>query len=249
MTQIRVFRDPGELAHAVAAAFVDLVAEHPEEVGFSVALTGGTIADRIHTEIARLGRDRDIEWGWAIEVWWGDERFVPAGSPDRNAGQARAAFLGPLGVGEGHIFEVPALSDGATGPAGAVGDVRRAAEVYADLLRFELHHGAFDLVMLGVGPDGHVASLFPGRPELDVTGVDTVAVTGSPKPPPERVSLTFDALNRTDRVWFLVSGEEKAEAVARALAEDGSVAETPARGISAPQVVWWLDQAAASLLP
>ena len=124
-------------------------------------------------------------------------------------------------------------------------DVEAAAAAYDQLVRT---HGAgdFDLVLLGLGPDGHVASLFPGFPQLDVDDRIAVAVTGSPKPPPERISLTFTALNRTREVWFLVSGEGKADAVARALADEGSVHETPARGITAANRTWWLDQPAAS---
>jgi 6-phosphogluconolactonase len=108
--------------------------------------------------------------------------------------------------------------------------------------------------MLGMGPDGHVASLFPGFDQLGVDDQIAVAVTGSPKPPPERVSLTFPALNRTRAVWFLVTGEGKAEAVQRALADEGNVTETPARGIDpvpavgAGETTWFLDLAAASRL-
>ena len=97
--------------------------------------------------------------------------------------------------------------------------------------------------MLGIGPDGHVASLFPGHPQLDVTDRIAVPVTGSPKPPPERISLTFPALNRTHEVWFLVSGDGKADAVARALADEGSVHATPARGITVENATWFLDTA------
>ena len=86
--------------------------------------------------------------------------------------------------------------------------------------------------MLGVGPDGHVASLFPGSPQLDVDDAVAVGVTDSPKPPPERVSLTFGALNRSRSVWFLVSGEEKAGAVARALAAGTDVHDIPAAGVN-----------------
>ena len=104
--------------------------------------------------------------------------------------------------------------------------------------------------MLGLGPDGHVASLFPGHPALDVTDRWAVAVTESPKPPPERVSLTFPALGRSRAVWFVVSGEDKADAVARALAPDGDLHDTPARGAGgdAGEVVWFLDSAAATRL-
>jgi 6-phosphogluconolactonase len=104
-------------------------------------------------------------------------------------------------------------------------------------------------VMLGVGPDGHVASLFPGHPQLDVHDQLAVAVTDSPKPPSERITLTYPALNRSRSVWLLVSGEAKAEAVAAALAGDGDLHDTPARGVAGHEdTVWFLDREAASRL-
>jgi 6-phosphogluconolactonase len=109
--------------------------------------------------------------------------------------------------------------------------------------------GEFDVMMLGVGPDGHVASLFPGFPQLDVDDRIAVGVTGSPKPPPERISLTFSALNRSKSVWFLVSGDQKAAAVASALAEGTDLHDTPAAGVSgSEETIWFLDRAAAAQL-
>jgi 6-phosphogluconolactonase len=132
-------------------------------------------------------------------------------------------------------------------------DVHAGAASYAAALR-QHGSGQFDIVMLGIGPDGHIASLFPGFPQLDVDDRIAVPVTDSPKPPPERVSLTYPALNRTRAVWFLVTGDGKAEAVRRALADDGDLHETPARGIKpapvsgAGETVWFLDRQAASKL-
>ena len=140
-------------------------------------------------------------------MWFGDERFVAPDSPDRNAGQARAAFLDAVGATQVH--EMPSTASAAT--------LEEGAATYGDLLR-EHGSGAFDVLMLGIGPDGHVASLFPGHPALDVDDTVAVGVSDSPKPPPARISLTFGALNRSTSVWFLASGEGKAEAVARALA-------------------------------
>jgi 6-phosphogluconolactonase len=109
--------------------------------------------------------------------------------------------------------------------------------------------GSFDVLMLGVGPDGHVASLFPGSPQLDVDDRLSVAVTDSPKPPPERVSLTFAALNRARSVWFLVSGADKAGAVARALADGADLHDVPAAGVTGElETIWFLDRASASEL-
>lgn len=212
----------------------------------NVALTGGTIAEVVHRQIAQravLGApDRAVDWDQVV-FWWGDERFVAPDSADRNARDAREAFLDVVGATQVH--EVPSTAD--------ADDVDEAAAAYGDLVR-ATGRGDFDLVMLGMGPDGHVASLFPGSPLLDVEDRVAVAVTGSPKPPPERVSLTFAALNRTRAVWFLVTGDGKAEATRRALAEEGDLHDTPARGIrpaprdGAGETVWFLDRAAAGKL-
>ena len=175
---------------------------HPD-----IGLTGGGKADAVHREIARMAPASGVDWG-AVQFFFGDERFVAADSPDRNVVQARAAFLDE--VGAFRVVEVPASDEVAT--------VEDAATAYAERVRDE-GTGNFDVLMLGVGPDGHIASLFPGHSALDTTDAITVAVADSPKPPPERVSLTFEALNRARCVWFLVSGEAKAEAVARALAD------------------------------
>lgn len=235
---IEVHPDAGVLTTAVAGELLNRIADaqaagHVPHIG----LTGGSIADSVHREVARMAPASGVDWG-AVHFWFGDERFVPSDSPDRNVLQARAAFLDELGATRVH--EVPA--------ADQVPDAEAAAAAYADLLRAEGAE-AFDVLMLGVGPDGHIASLFPGHPGLDVAGTPTAAVHDSPKPPPDRVTLTFEALRRSHAVWFVVSGEAKAEAVARALADDGSIAQTPARGVrGSVETTWFLDHDAASRL-
>jgi 6-phosphogluconolactonase len=238
--ELKILSDPADVAATVAQRFLQRIAaaqargEDPH-----VALTGGSIAEAVHRQIALRAAEHDIDWGRVV-FWWGDERFVAPDDPDRNALDARAAFLDVVGATQVH--EVPS-TDGAT-------DVEAAAAAYGDLLR-SAGGGEFDLVMLGLGPDGHVASLFPGFEQLDTDDRITVPVTGSPKPPPERVSLTFPALNRTRAVWFMVTGAGKADAVRRALADEGDVHETPARGIGpspmrgAGETTWFLDLAAA----
>ena len=139
-----------------------------------IALTGGTIADAVHREVARRSADSEVDWSRVV-VWWGDERFVAPDDPDRNAGQARAAFLDAVGVDPANVHEMPSTADAA--------DVDDAAAAYSATLR-EHGSGEFEVVMLGVGPDGHVASLFPGSPALDVDDRIAVGVTDSPKPPP-----------------------------------------------------------------
>ena len=103
--------------------------------------------------------------------------------------------------------------------------------------------------MLGVGPDGHVASLFPGFPQLDVDDRIAVAVTDSPKPPPERISLTFAALNRAESVWFLVSGEEQGRRRRPRPRRGADIHEIPAVGVTGEEeTIWFLDRASASRL-
>ncbi|MXG88716.1 6-phosphogluconolactonase [Nocardioides flavescens] len=208
-----------------------------------IVLTGGTIAEAIHREVGRLAQVADVEVDWGrVEVWWGDERYVAPDSEDRNAGQARAAFLDAVGVDPARVHEMPSTAEAP--------DVASGASAYAAAVGEHAAGGdEFDVLMLGVGPDGHVASLFPGFAQLDVTDELAVPVTGSPKPPPERVSLTFPVLNRARSVWFLVSGEPKSDAVAKALADGTDVHETPAAGVSGvEETIWFLDRDAASRL-
>lgn len=240
--RVEVHESPDDLATAVAGAFLRLITVRQAAGDVpDVGLTGGTIADRIYREIARLASGSDVDWS-RISFYWGDERFVAADSDDRNATQARHAFLDAIGVDPARVHEIPSTDD--------ADSVEAAAASYSETLRSEAT-GTFDLLMLGVGPDGHIASLFPGFPQLDVDDAIAVGVTGSPKPPPERVSLTFAALNRSDEVWFIVSGADKAEAVGRALAaQPPGVQEIPATGVRGRmQTIWFLDRDAASQVP
>lgn len=231
---VAVFLSPAEVADTVAERFLTRVARAQAEGREpQIALTGGTVARLVHEQIARRAQDHRIDWTRVV-FWFGDERFVEASSPDRNVGQARADFLDAVGATQ--VNEVPSSDEAST--------VAQAADAYSGRLR-SAGTGEFDLVMLGMGPDGHVASLFPGHPQLHVEDKIAVPVTDSPKPPPERVSLTFAALNRSKAVWFLVTGADKADATRRAWAFEGSVTETPARGITGPSITWFVDQAAA----
>lgn len=242
--RIEVHEDASALAAAVAGALVARLAdaqsrgEQPH-----VALTGGTIADTVHHELARIsssdgpGAGRaGVDWS-RVDFWWGDERFVARDSSERNAGAARAAFLAPVGADPSRVHEMGSTDDFAT--------AAEAAEAYGRELRAS-GSGAFEVVMLGVGPDGHVASLFPGQATVDVDDEIAAPVTDSPKPPPERVTLTLPALNRTRATWLVVNGSGKAEAVAQAL---GGGSDLPAARVhGSEETVWFLDREAASRL-
>jgi 6-phosphogluconolactonase len=237
--RVEVHEDAAALSTAVAGELLSRIADLQAAGDVPhIVLTGGTIAVSIHQEVARLAPESGVDWG-AVELWFGDERYVAPDSPDRNVGQAREAFIDAVGVPAHRVHEMASTS--------AAASVGEAAGAYAAELE-QRGPEVFDIVMLGVGPDGHVASLFPGFPQLEVTDVSTVGVTGSPKPPPERVSLTFPRLNAAAAVWFLVSGDGKADAVARALG-GADVQETPAAGVSGrDETIWFLDRASASKL-
>lgn len=209
----------------------------------SIVLTGGTIADVMHRALAVKSASSGVDWA-AVEIWWGDERFLPEGDADRNDGQARRAFLDSVGVNAARVHPVP-YDDGSQNAA-------QAAESYAAALAKDSTDGAsprFDVVMLGVGPDGHVASLFPGHAALDETDRSTVAVLDSPKPPSSRVTMTLPTLNNARHVWLLVSGADKADSVERGVRGD-AVGATPAAGVHGQEsTTWFLDVAAASQLP
>ena len=188
-----------------------------------------------------------VDWA-RVEAWWGDERFLPAGDPERNETQARAALLDHVPVDPSRVHPMPASDQ-------VDDDPDRAADDYAAELRRAAapeDHGAvptFDVLMLGVGPDGHVASLFPEKPALYEEERPVVAVRGSPKPPPTRVTLTMPTLQRAREVWFVVAGDDKAKAARLALSGAG-VVQIPAAGPRGIQrTMWFLDRAAASELP
>ena len=239
--QVLVHGSGPELAVAVAQRLVEVVVAAQREGRVpAVALTGGTIAETIHQEIVVASRGR-VDWS-GVDLWWGDERYVPHDDPERNERQAAESLLDHVDVDPARVHAMPASDAGHA-------SLDAAAAAYDAELR-DRGGEPFDVVMLGVGPDGHVASLFPGHPQLDVDTVAALGVTDSPKPPPQRITLTFDALNNSRSVWLVVSGEGKADAVARALAVGDDAAdlhEVPAVGVRGrDETVWFLDEASAS---
>lgn len=225
---VEVFADKDALADAVADRLVAHLAEvQGDEGSVSVVLTGGGIG------IAALAAVRDradgVDWS-RVDVWWGDERFVAADSDDRNEKQAREALLDHVPLDPSRVHPMPALSD----------DVDAAAASYGV-------PPSFDVLMLGVGPEGHVASIFPHSPAA-VDERPVFAVRDCPKPPPTRISLGFSAIQSAREVWVIAAGEEKAAALAAA-AGGASQVDVPVAGAVGREVTaWFLDESAASLL-
>jgi 6-phosphogluconolactonase len=238
---VSVVPDAEALARVTAARLVLALADAQAARGSaSVVLTGGRIGAATLSEVAALPWRDVVDWA-GVDVWWGDERFLPRGHADRNESQAREVLLDALPLDPARVHPV----DGPDGPGGD--DPDAAAARYADEL---LRNGppAFDVVLLGLGEDGHVASLMPGTAGVTAAGW-TTTVRDSPKPPPVRVSLTFDAIAAAEETWLVVSGADKAEPVAAALA-GGRVEEVPAAGVRARRLVrWLLDAEAAFRLP
>ncbi|WP_114906337.1 6-phosphogluconolactonase [Ornithinimicrobium murale] len=238
--EVRRAADPEALAADVAADIATVIKDAVALRGVAhLVLTGGSMGART---VKALSRRRLPKTTWAkVHLWWGDERFVPTGHEDRNDQQAREAGLESLPVPAENIHSAPAGSTGKQLP--------EAAATWASDLATHAVEGEiaprFDIVLLGVGPDAHVASLFPDRDELTVTDRSTVPVTDSPKPPPLRLSLTVPVINGADRVWLVVAGADKAEAVtaARAATDDPHLPASWVRGTR--ETVWWLDDAAA----
>jgi 6-phosphogluconolactonase len=187
-----------------------------------------------------------------VDFWWGDERFEPAGDPERNETGARAALLDALNVDPARVHAV-AGPDGPDGDDPDAAAARYAAELAAaagDRASAGMTEAVpvFDVLMLGIGPEGHVASIFPGSPAAHATG-SVVAVRNSPKPPPTRISFTFGAIQAAREVWILASGAEKADAVAEALS-GVSQDKLPAAGARGrDRTLFLLDEAAAAKLP
>ena len=231
-----VYRLPtaGEVASAAADAFYkkldEILATKPQA---HVVLTGGTVG------IATLAAIGDHELAKAtnfsrVNFWWGDERFVASESPDRNSGQARAALLKKIAVDESKIHEFPSADEGLTLDA--------AARLFAE--HFSAVAPQFDLVFMGMGPDGHICSLFPGKPTPPV-GVSVIAEHNSPKPPPERLSFTYEAINTADEIWFLVAGSDKQEAVSVAFGDEPE--SLPVGRVHGKlKTVWFVDDGAGS---
>lgn len=198
------------------------------QLSVNLVLTGGTVGIKTLSELTPLVDGVDLS---RLQIWWGDERFVESNSPDRNSVQACDVLLSRIQIPGGNIHPMPSPEDG---------DLLAAAKAFSKSIGSDLP--SFDIVLLGMGPDGHVASLFPGSTAIEF-GKWVVAEPNSPKPPQQRISLSYEALSSAKQVWFLVSGEDKAGAVSRVFHGE----DLPATKVSGKeQTKWYLDKAAAA---
>jgi 6-phosphogluconolactonase len=223
-------KDSNDLAEQAALDIsIELQAQLDSKPVVNFVLTGGSVGILALKKLTPhlLGIDLTN-----LHIWFGDERFVSRTSPERNAMQAQEVFLDLIDIPKENLHFFPALEDGT---------LLETSEEFAKKLHETNPH--FDIVLLGMGPDGHVASLFPGF-NATAVGDLIVAEANSPKPPSERISFSYQALNSADQIWFLVSGSDKAAAVASALGADSDLPAAKVSGRIATR--WYLDQAAAS---
>lgn len=243
--RVLVHSDSDALAASITARFltktVDLLDENDR---VNIVLEGGRIAIKVLATINASPARDSVDWS-RVHFWWGDERWLPAGDAERNDVKAREALIDHLDIPAENVHTCPA-ADGDL-------DLDQAAAAYADeLARHADGEGGlprFDITFLGVGPDGHTASLFPDRPEVLERDATVVAVRNSPKPPAERISLTRPAINSSQRIWVELSGADKASVLGLALA-GAAYTEVPIAGMKGrKRTVFFVDSDAASEVP
>lgn len=243
--RVLVHHDPSALAASLAARFltkvVDLLDEH-ERV--NIVLEGGRVAMDVLRQINENPARDSVDWS-RVHFWWGDERFVPAGDAERNDAKARQMLLDHIDVPVGNIHPMAASDTGLSldeAAAAYEAELREHADGDARLPRF-------DITFLGVGPDGHTASLFPEHREILEKDALVLPVRDSPKPPPERITLTRPALNSSQRIWVEIAGAEKASSLGLALA-GAAYSEVPIAGIKGRRrTVFFVDREAAAEVP
>lgn len=241
-TVIEKYADSDALVAAAGQRLVGAITAAIDARGAAyVSLTGGGTGVKL---LKHLGDNGDaIDWA-KVHLFWGDDRYVPADDDDRNDKQAREALLDHVDIPAANVHAMPA-SDGEYGA-----DIDAAALAYEQVLAANAPGGGptpeFDVHLLGMGPEGHVNSLFPHTEATAETERFVVGVTDSPKPPPQRITMTLPAVVRSREVWLVVSGSEKAEAVA-AVVNGASPEDFPAAGaVGRDATVWLLDEAAAA---
>ena len=235
--QVLRFAGPVELAERAASMLVARVAAvqaDPDRI-VHICLTGGRIAHRLYESFGRGIDGSGVDPG-RLELWWTDERFTATNDPARHAGVALAMLAGQFALDPARTHPMPA--------ADGVADADAAAATYAK----ELGDVTFDICLLSIGPEGHVASIFPDHPSFDPEATQTViGLTESPKGSDDRISLTAPALSRSREVWFLLSGPDKADVAVRAMTGSSDIPAGVVRG--AEDTLWFVDSDAASKLP
>jgi len=240
---VQVLKDEEAVARAAADIFVSLAPQlHGNQRPFRVALAGGTTPQAFYTLLASAEYRNRVAWE-QVSFFFGDERAVPPDHPDGNYRAANDALFRPLDISPKNIYRM----------RGEMPDLEAAAVAYERELQ-SAFEGArvphFDLVFLGMGPDGHTASLFPGSPALAECTRLVVPVTDAPKPPPRRLTLTVPVLNAAKLVLFMATGTDKAQALREVFKGTASPDQCPAKHVrpGPERLAWLVDEAAGRML-
>jgi len=244
-TVVEVFPDGDALVGAAGKRLVDTIQNAVAARGRAlIVLTGGGNGIGLLQYLAK--HSQQVDWS-KVDLFWGDERYVPEDDNERNDKQAREALLDHIDIPSSHVHAMPA-SDGEFGS-----DLAAAALAYEQVLAANAAPGqqvpGFDIHLLGMGPEGHINSLFPDTAAVLETTRMVVAVENSPKPPPQRITLTLPAIQRSREVWLMVSGAAKADAVAAAIGGAQPVSIPAAGAVGLETTLWLLDEEAAAKLP
>jgi len=240
---VQVCPDKDSVARAAADVFVSLAPQpHEKRTPFRVVLAGGTTPAALYALLASAEYRHRVAWK-QVMFFFGDERAVPSDHPDSNYRAAHDALFIPLDIPPQNVYQMKGLGS----------DLDAAAAEYERILQsaFErMRVPQFDLIFLGMGSDGHTASLFPGSPALAERTRLVVPVTDAPKPPPRRLTLTFPVLNAARLVLFMVTGADKAPALREVLRGAVSPDRYPAQCVrpGATRLAWLVDEAAGGLL-
>ena len=244
---VKIYENADEVASAAGADFVRHIrALLDTKASVHISITGGTVGILTLARISDLAEAHSLDWS-RVHVWWGDERFVRSDSQDRNAVQAHEALFSKISIPSENVHAFPAVPADAQDVDAALDQAVKDFEKTIDgFVSSPGEQLKFDLTFLGMGPDGHIASLFPGH-EIPATGVRVTAEHNSPKPPPHRLTFTYEAINNSQLIWFVVAGADKANAVGVAFSDNGnSLPVGRVNGLS--ETVWYLDKSAASQL-
>jgi len=239
---VATYPDSDTLSHQAAQFTIRIAAESIVTHGrFMIALAGGSTPKKLYTLLASEPYRSQVDWA-LLEVFWSDERCVPPDDSESNFRMAQETLLSKVPIPASQIHRMPADQP----------DREAASQAYVTGMRHTFGTGgipSFDLIQLGMGPEGHTASLFPHQPSLHERERLVLPVT-TPKPPPDRLTFTPPLLNAARHVLFLVTGSEKADAVHAVLEGEYNPDEYPAQIVrpTAGEVTWMLDTAAAGKL-
>jgi 6-phosphogluconolactonase len=244
-TVVEISPDSDALVGAAGRRLIEAIQDAVAARGRAlIVLTGGGNGIGLLRYLGSHGQR--IDWS-KVHLFWGDDRYVPEDDDERNDKQARAALLDHIDIPSSNVHAMPA-SDGEF-----ASDLAAAALAYEQVLAANAEPGNptpnFDVHLLGMGPEGHINSLFPDTPAVREATRMVVSVEDSPKPPPQRITLTLPAIQRSREVWLMVSGAAKAEAAAAAIGGADPVSVPAAGAVGLETTLWLLDKEAAAQLP